>query len=203
MQPEMSRYGLVDINTKEKDILKLLLSRIRIGQTDLDDFASDGTELTSAQVDQLANAIYNANGGYSHRAQVANALDTVMSSDPVFDTAAKREEVIGKFINLTSTASNEYRIIILAQTIKDVGGVTLSKDLNYDGKIDASGASDKYDADGDADTSDTIDETKPTALDAYDPMFDEITAEQLVAVDVAYDATTNEWQILKYEYLDD
>jgi len=203
MQPEMSRYGLVDINTKEKDILKLLLSRIRIGQTDLDDFTSDGTELTSAQVDQLANAIYNANGGYSHRAQVANALDTVMSSDPAFDTAAKREEVIGKFINLTSTASNEYRIIILAQTIKDVGGVTLSKDLNYDGKIDASGASDKYDADGDADTSDTIDETKPTALDTYDPMFDEITAEQKVAVDIAYDATTNEWQILKYEYMDD
>jgi len=206
MQPEMSRCGLVNINTKEKDILKMLLSRIRVGQTDLDNFTSDGTELTSAQVDQLATAIRKDNGSYSYRSQVINALRTVIVSGPLaatFDTSAKREEIIGKFINLTGTTSNTYRIIILAQSIKDVGGATLSKDLNYDGKINATGATDTYDADGDAIVSDTIDETESTTLGTYDQMFDEITAEQKIAVDLAYDSSNNKWLILKYEYLDD
>jgi hypothetical protein len=205
MQPEMSRYGLVNINTNQQDVLKLLLSRIRIGQTDLDNFATDGTELASSDVTQLANAILNDNGSYSYRSQAANALEplTAGSLASNFDTAAKREELLGKFINLTGTTSNTYRIIILAQSIKDVGGATLSKDLNYDGKINATGATDTYDADGDAIVSDTIDETESTTLGTYDQMFDEITAEQKIAVDLAYDDATNKWLVLKYEYLDD
>jgi hypothetical protein len=150
------------------------------------------------------NNILSANGSLRYRSEIANVPGlcdgTVFSQ---LDTSAKREEIIGKFINLTNTTSNDYRIIILAQTIKDVGGVTLYKDLNYDGKIDPSGAPDTYDADGDVNTSDTIDERKATSIDTYDPMFDEITAEQKIAIDIAYDATANKWKILKYEFMDD
>ena len=206
MQPEMARYGLVDINTKGKDVLKLLLSGITVNQADdMDDF-STGTPLTIKQINDLADAIYSNNGAYTYRSQVANAPglcdNSVLNLTP--DTAAKREEIIGKFINLTSTTSNTYRIVILAQAIKDIGGTTLSKDLNYDGKIDATGAVDTYDADGDTScSSDTIYETKSTKLGTYDQMFDEITAEQKIAVELTYDTTANQWHILKYKYLDD
>jgi len=207
MQPELGRFGLVDINTKQKDILKMLLSGITIGQTveQMDDFTA-GTPLdpTSTDVQNLVNNIASSNGAFRYRSEIANVPGLCDGTVfPQLDTSAKREEIIGKFINLTSTTSNDYRIIILAQTIKDVGGVTLYKDLNYDGKIDPSGAPDTYDADGDVNTSDTIDERKDTSIDTYDPMFDEITAEQKIAIDIAYDATANKWKILKYEFMDD
>jgi len=208
MQPLMSRFGIVDINTRQQDILKMLLSGITIGQRvdQMDSFSSGATLDSTGKLNQLVNNIISANGTFQYRSEVVNVPGlcdgTVL---PQLDTSTKREEIVGKFINLIGTTSNTYRVIILAQSIKDVGGgATISKDLNYDGKINATGATDTYDSDGDAATSDSIDETASnTKLGQYDQMFDEITAEQKIAVDLAYDVTANQWRILKYEYLDD
>ena len=126
----------------------------------------------------------------------------------------KKEEVIGKFINLTTVKGSApgTRFIVLAQTIKDVGDPTsaskeikLNKDLNGDGVL-SDAATDTYDADGDGNITETLDETEvPTKIGRYDPMFDKILAEQKMILDIEFDDSPSDkrWKITTMEYVEE
>jgi hypothetical protein len=88
-------------------------------------------ELSSAQITSYGNNIIAkykpATGDIRTRASVVDQL-----VPPVVTTDAKQEELIGKIINLTEVGGKVggFTIIILAQTIKDVGtssGITIHK----------------------------------------------------------------------------
>ena len=117
----------------------------------------------------------------------------------------KKEEIIGKFINLCkagtedTTIGTSAKIIVLAQAIKDIGGVKLSKDLNYDGAIGTS-VVDKYDADGDGDTTDSVNEERDTTVGIYDPMFDEIISSMRMIGIIELNPSTNKWELKRYLY---
>lgn len=153
------------------------------------------------------NTAYNER--YISIAQLANVPYIKNSIAAAND--AEQEELLGKFINLTtvkgSTPGTKY--IIIAQAIKDIGGTSadlnLSKDLNVDGQLQDT-ATDTYDADGDGNTTETIDEKEVgTRLGRYDSMFDEILSEQKILVELYFDDTVGvkKWKIVRIEYLED
>jgi hypothetical protein len=213
LHSDSSIYGKINIRaTANIDILNALLGGIKVGQ--VPSTWAGGTELTytsstTGEVPTLANAIFGSSERpFLTRAQVAKvgALSDA-SLVAAQTTDATKEEVIGKFINLTKTElAEEFMIIVLAQSIKDVGGVTMSKDLNNDGSI-GDNETDTYDADGDGSVVDTIDEKDVlTNYRTYNPMFDEILSEQKILVRVKYDATAaagSRWRITRYEYIEE
>ena len=97
-----------------------------------------------------------------------------------------REEIIGKFINLTKAGStNNIIIIAVAQIINDVGdGNTVIRDINQNGIIDAG---------------ETITNCQ---YGTYDQYADEIISTQKVFVVVYRNPATNEFKIGRFEYID-
>ncbi|MFA6292941.1 MAG: hypothetical protein WC637_14220 [Victivallales bacterium] len=132
-------------------------------------------------------------------------------------TDRAKEEIIGKTINLTTVAPSGYfTIFIIAQSIKDVGPGTFSKDLDMNGIISnppplgspGEGASEVIlgtDINGDGDMTDTgIAETiTKTAFGSYKQYADEITAEQKIRADVYRNPQTGKYTIIRMEYLED
>ena len=189
----------------------------------------------AAEVAILAGAISGNNS--LTRARVANATglsDGNGSAGKINqNTDAKKEEIIGKFINLTKSeipSSDDLRLIVIAQTIKDVGGplgtdIIISKDLNFDGSI-----ADPYldlainnhynlgylfDADLNGVANDTsapiariphvYEKNTHCQLGKYDPGIDEITGQQKILVRLKYDSTApagSKLKIIKYEYVE-
>jgi len=105
-----------------------------------------------------------------------------------YETDALQEEIVGKFINLTKAdnlTSNQLIIIAVAQTIKDIGGVDIKRDLNWDGKIDA------------------VEETfKDTKFGVYDQNADQITATQKMLIKL-HKTTEGKYKIRRFEYIND
>jgi hypothetical protein len=128
-----------------------------------------------------------------------------------------KEEIIGKTINLTTVAPSGYfTIIIIAQSIKDVGPGTFSKDLDMNGIISnppplgslGGGASEVIlgaDINGDGDSIDTgISETiTKTAFGKYKQYADEIMAEQKIRADVYRNPQTGKYTIIRMEYVEE
>ncbi len=152
---------------------------------------------------------------YKSRAQVATTITQALSSGARFTqtTDALKEEVIGKFINLTKATPDTVTIIVLAQTFRDIGGVTISKDLDGDGVISdgpVTVTESGYDIDGKDSNNDgdytndtfTANEKIDTQYGRYDQYAEEILSEQKILATVIYDQTTQKWRILKYEYIE-
>ncbi len=127
----------VDLKVANSAILAALLDRIKVNTSGLSDIAGTNSgDLVADLVDVVA--AIRADQNLTTRASIVNLTindknafsGSVMATQ---DNDAAQEEVIGKFINLTGTispiteegaASPEYfTLIVVAQSIKDVGGV--------------------------------------------------------------------------------
>ena len=150
---------------------------------------------------------------YKSRAQIVRSTTCRLTdgTECTQTNDALKEEIIGKFINLAKASPDTVTIIAIAQVIKDIGGVTINKDLDADGDVDGDVTENGYDIDGkdsngDGDyTNDHLPagcETISTAYGRYDQYADEILAEQKIMAVVIYDQTTQKWRILRYEYLE-
>ena len=137
---------------------------------------------------------------------------------------AEKEQYAARFMHLFSTEPvNRVYIIIVAQTIKDIGGVPAFVDWNGDGEYDPSneGVSlsesakflktgyvrRKLDASGyqrigigsDEKVKETI---TTTTIGTYDYGADKITGEAKLIVEMQKDTLTNKWQITGYRYVE-
>ncbi len=148
---------------------------------------------------------------YRSRGQVASTITQALSNSASMTTDALKEEVIGKFINLSKASPDTVTIIVLAQTFKDLGGITVYKDLDGDGDTDGNVVENGVDIDGEDSnedgnyTNDTLPagcETITTTYGKYDKYAEEILSEQKIMATVIYDQTTQKWRILKYEYIE-
>ena len=187
-------YGKISINAKELDVLRVLFQKIRIGSG----YLVPGT-LTSDEVNQdigqdLAEKLVLYNGSYKNRSEFLgnSTLVTLFTTYNVSgkgnlnqNTDAKKEELVGKFINLTkATEANLYTIIAVAQTIKDLGGVTIYKDLNGDGDTNDSG------------------EQIVTQSGRFDLNADEILATQKIMASAQRSTSGDTFRIQRFEYID-
>lgn len=196
----------VDPDTGKNFVLQTLLNQIRIGCTpdttmSIASMADDGAgvskiDITSKpdDIDAVVSAIATRSAGinYLTRAEVANCKSsggTFALSDGTCgitqDTNAKQEELIGKFINLTdvSGTAEYFNVIILAQTIKDVGGGVIIK-LGGTNVTTAYGQFDYIYSGG----------------NYY--YADKITSQQKVKALLYLDSGTGECKILRYEYVE-
>ena len=230
------------------DILYALLHNIRIGSTlengSPEKIANTGSQITGADVSNVVAGILNSSADFITRASVANSLTTggqwALSGGvcATQNTDALQEELIGKFINLTTmdsitetSQSDFFNAIVIAQTIKDVGGdgvdVPIFRDVNGDGQIGTSASVNEstmgYDIDGlhggflggsgkyndfsaFATDSFTVNEQIDSRLGRYDMYADEILAEQKLKVQLyrhpSTSATPGRIEIISIEYLD-
>lgn len=225
-------YGKVNLRALSIDSLRALLGYIRYGvpmpnaDSSKPGSLSNGTELTYAtHVTDMANAINGSpDRPFLTRAMVAKtgALFNFDGTGAIQNTDAKKEEIIGKFINLTkANIADEFTVICLAQTIKDVGssggsGITITKDLNGDGSVtganfDGTASDPGYYWNGSAKTfaaalpgPGLVDESIANCkLGKYDLGADEILAEQKIMAVIRRNQSTLKWEIIKYEYADE
>ena len=136
-----------------------------------------------------------------------------------------REQYATRFMNLFKADDNdEYvYIIVLAQSIKDVGGVPAFVDWNGDGEYDPSndgvtispaanylktGYVRKKLYDSGYERIGTVEKVKETissplpAVGTYDHGVDKITGETKLIVEMAKDANTGKWKIAGYRYVE-
>ena len=201
-------YGKINVNTDNEDVLKVLFEKINVG-SDISSLDGpgvlSGTEVDAADAGALALDVLAANGTagetvngtpFFTRAQILRYTDSVADvpelwNDDLFSsvqtTDATQEEIIGKFINLTKAVnSNIFTVIVVAQSIKDVGGgITIKKDLNQDGEI-------------------SVNETfENVQYGDYDQYADEILATQKIMATIQKKEDSNSFRILKFEYIDE
>lgn len=199
----------VDLFSHKNVVLQALLAKIVIGSAPLAPGSIGAGTKTAINpaLDTLCNAIMSQN--YNTRAEVANARVDALSSGVcgvVQDTDAKQEELIGKFINLTDVngtgISDYYTVIILAQTIKDIGatgGLTIiKKDRNgnvvsFDGTVAANAAPKA--------TLGTFDVKEFPAGSGNYVYVDEIVAEQKIRV-IVHREGVGVYKILSFEYME-
>jgi hypothetical protein len=217
-QIKMTSYTTSDkkLNLKlHKDaVLYSLFHKVKLGQ----DYAtfSGGVELTPAKIwnftstdtTTLLYQLKEKNINFFSRGCLA---DVTRLSDETCGTQSndrQKEEIIGKVINLTGISASDYfTIIVLAQTIKDIGGgITISKDLDMNGTIGtASEVVLHSDINGNNNATDTgISETITNcAFGAYDQYADEILAEQKIKAEIYRNPDTKKITILRYEYIEE
>lgn len=215
----------ISLKIHDDHILYALLDKIKIG-SDMGT-ATNGTAITGAGVTSVADAIKLKSINFYSRGCVANVaklFDGTCGQSQ--DNDAEKEELIGKFINLTSVNQSDYfTVIVLAQAIKDVGSVdttpdtdpdndgkiTVYKDLDQDGTV-ASGNCDEtatLDIDGDKTFSENlgtetaVEQITGCELDSYNQYADEIVAEQKIKAEVYRNPSTGKCTVLKYEYVED
>jgi hypothetical protein len=218
-------WGKVNIRAAANvDIVRALLANIRYGQSPSNwAGAGAGTLDYNTDVVNFANAIYGSSERpFLTRAKAADVDKLSDGSEFTQNTDALKEEIIGKFINLTKTAlAEEFTVIVLAQAIKDVGatgGITIKKDLNYDSvltgvDLDGTVGDPGYFWDG---TTNTVPMTQvPNKVDEeisncllgqYDLGADEILAEQKIMAKLRYDSSAppgRKWIITRFEYIEE
>jgi hypothetical protein len=197
MVPDAKSPQKINLNCSVIDGFKALLTKVKYG-CDIDSTMSvnsmagidpttgaalSGTELAATDVTTIGKAIiekYESNDNSEERLTRASVVDKLLLTDattPALATVtdAKQEELIAKVVNLTKIGrqTGHFTIIVLAQTIKDIGGTggnTIdiyknSEDGTYGNKPCEIGVFDAY-----------IDLTNP-AKSIY---YDEITAEQKI-----------------------
>jgi hypothetical protein len=216
MTEDLEVYGKFNVNCgikthedtlyvdAQKESLRLLTMGITTGTTYEDPIAGGTPALIDqTKADTIADSVVNdapGHGKWLDRSQIIATPELIKNCS----TDAEQEEIAGKFINLCkagtsdTTIGTSAKIIVLAQAIKDIGGVKLSKDLNYDGVIDAN-ATDKYDANGNTKNNDTINEKDVlTTFGIYDPMFDEIISSTKIIGVIKLDG--GKWVLNRYMY---
>jgi hypothetical protein len=196
-------------------VLNALFKKIKVGSS----YANPGTgvsELTPVGVAAIVNDIKSRSLTFLTRANVTqpnvgqpNVL--INGTGGVTQTTDRqKEEIIGKMINLTSIAQSDYfTIIVLAQSIKDVGTGTFYKDLDMDGICTPTSTASEVtldaDINGDGDMVDTgIPEKIVSAgFGKYTQYADEIVAEQKIRADVYRDPISKKCTIIKMEYVEE
>lgn len=223
-------YGKVNIRAISVDSLRALIAYIKTGsifpvasyKTAMP--GANGTLLdyntasltTGKALANIANAISGSDKRpFLTRAQVANVSKLTDGTELSQVSDAQKEEIIGKFINLTkATIADEFTIIAIAQTIKDVGtvaGITINKDINGDGDIsdsnlDGTAADPGYFWNGSVATAPALPGLVDEAITGckigqYDLGADEILSEQKVLC-VVRKSSTGKWEIVRYEYVE-
>jgi hypothetical protein len=164
------------------------------------------TAIPDADVKAIVNDIKARSSTCKTRASVIGQASTLINRS-LQTTDREKEEIIGKTINLTTVAPSGYfTIIIIAQSIKDVGPGIFSKDLDMNGTIStASETTLGADINGDGDSIDTgIPETiTKTAFGTYKQYADEIMAEQKIRADVYRNPQTGKYTIIRMEYVEE
>ncbi|MCX6983257.1 MAG: hypothetical protein NT118_00710 [Lentisphaerae bacterium] len=179
-------------------------------------WSDPGTEISGTDVNVIVADIkarsLAPSSAFKTRAGVVAQGSTLINRTGQ-STDREREEIIGKTINLTTVAPSGYfSIIIIAQSIKDVGGgITVRKDLDMNGAI---GTADETslgaDINGDGDATDTSDASgglsetiSNCAFGQYDRNADEIMAEQKIRADVYRDPVTGKYTIIRMKYVEE
>ena len=209
MTDDIDVYGKFNANTANKDCLRLLTMGIYTGNGYLDPTNTGGSIITKTIANALADSINDATDHqtWKRRSQILNAIELSDGTAGVTqDTDAQKEEIIGKFINLCKTSTENVStadVIIVAQAIKDIGGVTINKDLDFDGDVAGADESTGLDFDGDGlYTTTGIDESITTTLGKYDLNGDEILSEVKILAKIYYDTTDGKWRVSKYIFAD-
>ncbi|MBN1865450.1 MAG: hypothetical protein JW808_11165, partial [Victivallales bacterium] len=167
------------------------------------DYNTDVTNMSSALITASSSASFSTRGQLAKVAKLSDGSEITQNTD------AKKEEIIGKIVNLTKAGPlhDSIAIIVLAQAIRDVGGgVAVYRDLDQNGVIgNANETLLGDDINGDGDASDTsIPETIANCIyGTYDPYADEVMAEHKIVTIVQRDPSTGKWRIQKQYYLDD
>lgn len=181
--------AVTDLVTNQNVVLQALLRNIPIGSSCADPGNGSGTKISNPA--SLITAITAKT--YQTRAAIAALAALYDGSCGVAQaTDAKKEELVGKFINLTEVNGKYYYIIVLAQTIKDIGGPNA-------GTADITIRKKKSDG-----TVITI----PTRLGQFDCdaanniYADEIIAEQKIKVLVSLEPPLNTPRIISYEFIE-
>ena len=208
----------VSLKLQKNDILYALFNKIKIG----DAYATVGTvgtgDLTHIctfpnedSTNDLVSKVKEKNINFFSRACVAEVTKLFDGSCGTQNNDRQQEEIIGKFINLTNVSvSDYYTVIVLAQSIKDVGttsgaGLPIRKDLNYDGTVTVGTITESgIDINGDGKTNSTgiNEDITGCKLGEYDQYADEIVAEQKIKVELYRDPNTKKCTILRMEYLE-
>ncbi len=225
MSPDIYGHGKVNLNSHITEVQKAIAANIYVGETYESPGGSSGAIITDSIADDIGSAVLalnGTNGGTAFKSRSCIADVSALSDNSpgggvlAQDNDRKKEEIIGKIVNITTVRQNIFTVLILAQAITDVGGpddgsadITITKDLDFSGDI-ADVTEDGFDIDGDDSdndgdtTNDTLGsiESADTRLGRYDMYFDEISAEQKILAVLYRDAYTNEIKILHYEFLE-
>lgn len=120
-----SKNYKIDINNRYHDaggyvIINSLFTNILSGSTltSAPPGMTGGNPISAGNIITIKDAIIN--NTYSTRAQLVNDIATVAPIS-AYGTKALKDEIIGKFVNLIDFDSY-YTVILVAQTIRDVGG---------------------------------------------------------------------------------
>ncbi len=120
-----SKNYKIDINNRCHDaggyvIINSLFTNILSGSTltSAPPGMTGGNPISAGNIITIKDAIIN--NTYSTRAQLVNDIATVAPIS-AYGTKALKDEIIGKFVNLIDFDSY-YTVILVAQTIRDVGG---------------------------------------------------------------------------------
>lgn len=189
-------YGKVDLNMTQEPILTALVYKTFFDNNYANPGSQSGTEFTTSTdfitqlATQRATLTYKT---FLHRSQMAAALSAAATNAGA-TTDAQKEALIGKIVNLTKAAEppNEIRVMIIAQTIRDIGGSTAINITKT--KVDGSSTVTK------GCTLGTFDFDNSTTPYTY---FDEITGEQKLFAIVARDPATNKFTIKRLEFINE
>ena len=202
MTSDTETYGKINVNSSIEDVLIVLFEKIRVGRdlnTDPAPGAIAGTsEVTSSIAQSLSNLITTATTDidgdtdsskyFFTRAQVLRNINGIpeLHNDTLGltqTTDARQEEIIGKFINLTTALTqlpDQFSIIVVAQSIKDNGGgITIRK------RVDG--------------TDRTVSNVQTGTYDQY---ADEILSTQIIHATVRRNPDTDEFYVIDYDFLD-
>ncbi len=199
-------YGKINVNSEIEEVLTVLYEKVRVG-TDLKTASDPGNitgtnEVTTTFAQAFAADLIEKSGGeadsskhfFSRAEMLKNSgMSAALSTDTTVqgisidldrDTDATQEELIGKFINLTTSLEHvpdQFCVVVVAQPIQDIGGVTLNVDTNDDGDVDSQ---------------------IPTTIGTYDVGGDRVLGIQMMLFTVRRDPDTGELYVIDYDFLD-
>jgi len=196
MSDATTSYGKVSLNGQGIDVYRALFWNVMVGSDYSTPGATTGTKaqslVTSSSENYLSKLISMYLVPYNGKALQRSILCDHIVHDLVMTNNAQAEALVGKVINLTQAniPSSEIRIMVIAQTIRDIGGASSTISVTK--------------ARGDGATG-TVSKNCQISVFDYDATsktyFDEITGEQKIYAIVSRDPVTNKFKIKKIEYI--